>query len=64
MRDLREIPDDIKKDLEIKPVKWIEEVLKIALEHMPEPIPDEEYLAGMDSNIDTPSDGASRINTH
>jgi ATP-dependent Lon protease len=64
VRDLREIPDDIKKDLEIKPVKWIEEVLKIALEHMPEPIPDEEYLAGMDSNIEAPSDGASRINTH
>ncbi len=64
VRDLREIPDDIKKDLEIKPVKWIEEVLKIALEHMPEPIPDEEYLAGMDNNMDAPSDGAPRINTH
>ena len=32
-RDLKEIPDNIKADLVIKPVKWIEEVLSIALEH-------------------------------
>lgn len=44
-RDLKEIPDNIKADLEIKPVKWIDEVLEIALEHMPEPISDEEYLS-------------------
>jgi ATP-dependent Lon protease len=64
VRDLREIPDNIKQDLDIKPVKWIEQVLEIALEHMPKPIPDEEYMAGMDSGLDTPADGAQRINTH
>jgi ATP-dependent Lon protease len=32
-RDLKEIPDNVKQDLEIHPVKWIEEVLDIALEH-------------------------------
>ena len=32
-RDLKEIPDNVKQDLVIHPVKWIEEVLAIALEH-------------------------------
>lgn len=32
-RDLKEIPDNVKADLAIHPVKWIDEVLKIALEH-------------------------------
>jgi ATP-dependent Lon protease len=33
VRDLKEIPEAIKKSLEIKPVKWIEEVLNAALVH-------------------------------
>lgn len=36
-RDLKEIPENIKADLEIRPVKWIDEVLEIALEYMPAP---------------------------
>ena len=32
-RDLEEIPDNVKADLSIHPVKWIDEVLKLALEH-------------------------------
>ena len=32
-RDLKEIPDNVKADLAIHPVKWIEDVLKLALEH-------------------------------
>lgn len=43
-RDLKEIPDNIKADLEIKPVKWIDEVLEIALERMPKPLTDEEFM--------------------
>ncbi len=35
-RDLEEIPKNIKDQLEIKPVKWIDEVLQMALQHMPE----------------------------
>lgn len=31
-RDLEEIPDNIKDQLEIKPVRWIDEVLEIALQ--------------------------------
>ncbi len=40
VRDLKEIPDNIKQDLQIKPVKWIDEVLQIALQYAPEPLPD------------------------
>ncbi|NQY63419.1 MAG: endopeptidase La [Alteromonadaceae bacterium] len=32
-RDLKEIPENVKADLAIHPVKWIDEVLAIALEH-------------------------------
>lgn len=36
-RDLKEIPDNIKADIEVVPVKWIDEVLDIALEYIPSP---------------------------
>jgi len=37
-RELSEIPKNIKQDLEIKPVKWIDEVFQLALQHMPQPL--------------------------
>jgi ATP-dependent Lon protease len=39
------VPDNIKENLEIRPVKWIDEVLAIALERLPEPLDDDAYLA-------------------
>ena len=44
-RDLKEIPDNIKADLDIRPVKWIDEVLEIALTHQPKPLTDDEIEA-------------------
>ena len=38
VKDLADIPDNIKGQLSIEPVRWIEEVLKHALERMPEPL--------------------------
>ncbi len=38
-RDLAEIPDNIKADLEIIPVRWIDQVLEVALQHQPTPLP-------------------------
>jgi ATP-dependent Lon protease len=38
VKDLAEIPQNIKGSLEIKPVKWIDEVLQIALRNMPQPV--------------------------
>src|SRR6266853_1127260 len=37
VKDLAEIPDNIKNRLEILPVKWIDQVLELALERQPEP---------------------------
>ncbi|MDD4881717.1 MAG: magnesium chelatase domain-containing protein, partial [Gallionellaceae bacterium] len=45
VKDLVEIPDNIKNKLDIQPVKWIEEVLEFALERKPEPLPEEESKA-------------------
>ncbi|WP_237060778.1 endopeptidase La [Microbulbifer sediminum] len=44
-RDLKDIPDNILEDLVIKPVKWIDQVLDLALEHKPQSLTDEEYSA-------------------
>ena len=41
VKDLTEIPDNIKNKLDIHPVKWIDQVLELALERLPEPLPDE-----------------------
>ena len=39
-KDLAEIPKNIKGKLDIKPVKWIDQVLEVALQRMPEPADD------------------------
>jgi ATP-dependent Lon protease len=44
-KDLAEIPDNVKNKLEIIPVKWIDQVLEIALEKMPEPKAEEPAAA-------------------
>ena len=36
-KDLKEIPDNVKEHLQIHAVKWMDEVLEVALERMPEP---------------------------
>ncbi len=40
IKDLTEIPDNVKNCLDIHPVKWIDEVLEYALERMPEAVVD------------------------
>ena len=40
VKDLVEIPDNVKNRLEIHPVKWIDQVLELALERKPEPLPE------------------------
>jgi len=37
-RELEDVPKNIKQNLDIKPVTWIDEVLTLALQHMPEPL--------------------------
>ena len=59
-RELKEIPGNIKQGLEITPVRWIDEVLAIALHRMPEPLPvdeaDDGSVAGDSSDQDEDSD--------
>jgi len=38
-KDLAEIPKNIKDHLDIRPVRWIDQVLELALQHMPVPGP-------------------------
>ncbi len=42
VKDLQDIPENVKNQLEIVPVKWIDRVLEIALERVPQALPDEE----------------------
>jgi ATP-dependent Lon protease len=52
VKDLVEIPDNIKNKLEIMPVKWIDKVLEIALERQPEPLPEHDASAPIPSKPD------------
>jgi len=56
VKDLAEIPDNIKGKLQIKPVKWIDEVLQLALKDMPQPSP----AAGAAGGEDGKRAGAKR----
>src|SRR5688572_16053282 len=52
VKDLVEIPDNIKNKLEILPVKWIDKVLEIALERQPDPLPEHDASAPIPSKPD------------
>ena len=65
-RDLKEIPENIKADLDIHCVKWIDEVLDLALQSKPDPL---EETDGDISAISTKDDAddedqSDRISTH
>jgi ATP-dependent Lon protease len=61
VKDLTEIPDNIKNKLEIVPVKWIDKVLEIALERQPDPLPEHEESAPIPPK---PDDQAEAVRTH
>ncbi len=46
-KDLQDIPENVKNGLEIIPVKWIDQVLKVALERQPVPLTDEELAVAV-----------------
>ena len=37
-KDLAEIPKNVKEKLDIRPVRWIDQVLEVALQHQPTPL--------------------------
>ena len=51
VKDLQDIPENVKNGLEIVPVKWIDQVLDIALESKPVPLTEEEISAAVAANV-------------
>ncbi len=56
VKDLTEIPDDVQRALEIHPVRWIDQVLDLALEHKPLPLPVKDEAAPVASKPAAPGD--------
>jgi len=61
VKDLVEIPDNIKNKLEIVPVRWIDKVLELALERKPEPLPEHDEATPIAPKGD---DQAGAVTTH
>jgi len=49
VKDLTEIPDNVKNSIEIVPVRWIDKVLEMALETIPKPLADEEVVVAKEN---------------
>ncbi len=62
VKDLAEIPDNVKNNLEIIPVKWIDTVLENALERLPEEVSETEMLVAPSEKKE--ADGAGMAATH
>jgi ATP-dependent Lon protease len=60
-KDLVEIPENVKNNLEIKPVRWIDEVLELTLQYMPSPNKDESK-ATIEAGVSTKEN--SKITAH
>jgi ATP-dependent Lon protease len=54
VKDLTEIPDNVKNSIEIVPVRWIDKVLEMALETMPKPLTEEELVVAKDATPPKP----------
>jgi ATP-dependent Lon protease len=51
-KDLAEIPKNVKDKLDIRPVRWIDEVLQVALSHQPTPLEDTDTKVATTSKAD------------
>ena len=60
-KDLQEIPDNVKAGLEIIPVKWIDQVLQVALERQPVPLTDEEVALIAAANAAAPAQAVETV---
>ncbi len=62
-RDLKDIPDNIKGDLDIVPVSWIDEVLAIALTRSPQALPDDAPIADVPA-VEQKGSKGGRVSRH
>ncbi len=60
VKDLQDIPENVKNGLEIVPVKWIDQVLDIALESKPVPLTEEEISAAVAASVATAENKATK----
>lgn len=60
-KDLQEIPDNVTSGLEIVPVKWIDQVLQVALERQPVPLTDEEAAVAAAAAVAPPAEAAGTV---
>ncbi len=64
VKDLAEIPDNVKNHLEIVPVRWIDQVLEVALQTAPQPLPDEPPVAEPVASGAVPKEAADPVIKH
>jgi ATP-dependent Lon protease len=69
VKDLADIPDNVKNKLEIVPVKWIDRVLEVALERPPTPLAEEEVATATAAAAEpvkpaAPTSGADEVVKH
>jgi len=62
-KDLADIPKNIRDSLDIRPVRWIDQVLEAALEHIPEPL-EEAKIAEPEAKPPEPHDAVNPLTTH
>lgn len=58
-KDLEDVPDEVKRGLKIHPVKWIDEVLNLALESMPEALTLEETASAENATKSSENEAAT-----
>jgi ATP-dependent Lon protease len=61
-KDLTEIPKNILERLDVRPVRWVDQVLEAALERLPEPV--EEKPAPAEAAKPGDGDAANQVTTH
>ncbi|WP_144107793.1 endopeptidase La [Paraburkholderia sp. BCC1886] len=64
VKDLTEIPDNVKNAIEIVPVRWVDKVLELALERVPQALPDEEPKPAAPVAAEPGKDAATEVVKH
>jgi ATP-dependent Lon protease len=64
VKDLAEIPDNVKNAIEIVPVRWIDKVLEVALERMPQALPEDEPTKDVGKPAEPPPAVATDVLPH
>ncbi len=63
-KDLAEIPENVKDKLDIRPVKWIDEVLEMALQHAPVPLSTDAKTEAKAKGKSKPAGKTKSVRTH